>query len=93
MKEKLKSSNKKELLDSAKEYAKLKKIKLNPNEKILNGIIKALMRNKEFKGEAYCPCRIITGNKEKDEGIICPCIYHEQEIKELGHCKCNLFFK
>ena len=89
----LKSGNETELLQSAKDYAEKKELKLNSNEKILNGIIKALMRNKEFKGEAYCPCRIVTEDKEKDKDIICPCVFHRGEIEIQGHCKCNLFFK
>ncbi|MEK6936042.1 MAG: ferredoxin-thioredoxin reductase catalytic domain-containing protein [Nanoarchaeota archaeon] len=89
----LNSKSEKELLKYAKKYAKSKGLKLNSNEKILNGIIKALMRNKEFKGDIYCPCRIVTGNKEKDKDIICPCVFHRGEIELQEHCKCNLFFK
>ena len=44
-------------------------------------------------GEVYCPCRVVTGDKEKDDEIICPCIFHRQEISKDGHCKCNLFVK
>ena len=90
---KLKSGNEKDLLQSAKDYAREKELKLNPNEKVLSGIIKALWRNKEFKGEAHCPCRVVTGNKEKDKDIICPCVFHRGEIELQGHCKCNLFFR
>lgn len=89
----LKSSSEKDLLESAKKYAEEKELKLNPNEKTLNGIIKALMRNKEFKGKPYCPCRIVTGDKEKDKDIICPCVFSRGEIEIQEHCKCNLFFK
>ena len=88
----LKSTSEKKLLESAKDYAKEKELKLNSNEKVLNGIIKALWRNKEFKGELYCPCRIVTGDKEKDKDILCPCVFHRGEIEIHGNCKCNLFF-
>ena len=43
-------------------------------------------------GERYCPCRIRSGDTEKDRLIICPCAYHEDEIENEGHCHCNLFF-
>lgn len=82
-----------ELLNKLKSYAKENNFKLNPNEKALLGIIRGLLRNKQFKGEIYCPCRVVTGNKEQDKKIICPCIYHKQEIKEMNHCKCTLFWK
>ena len=66
-------------------------IKLNPDENKTEGIIKGLLRNKEIKGEIYCPCRIPTGDKEKDKEIICPCVFHRGEIELQEHCKCFLF--
>lgn len=74
-------------------YADSAGFKLNSNEKALEGIIKGLLRNKQFNGEIYCPCRIVTGNKEEDKKIICPCVYHQGEIELDGHCKCALFWK
>ncbi|MGR3220281.1 MAG: ferredoxin-thioredoxin reductase catalytic domain-containing protein [Candidatus Anammoxibacter sp.] len=46
---------------------------------------------KKKYGFDYCPCRIVTGDKEKDDKIICPCVYHEEEIKRDGKCHCDLF--
>jgi ferredoxin-thioredoxin reductase catalytic subunit len=83
----------KNLISILKKYADENNFKLNPDIKILNGIISALLRNKDINGEIYCPCRIITGNKTEDKKIICPCIYHKDEIKQDGHCKCRLFWK
>jgi len=73
-------------------YAESKELKLNENEKALEGILTALLRNKKFKGEIYCPCRMVTGNKEKDKDIICPCVFHRGEIELQGKCKCTLFW-
>jgi ferredoxin-thioredoxin reductase catalytic subunit len=81
-----------ELRKKLQEYADKSEFKLNPNEKVLEGIINALLRNKKFKGDIYCPCRVVTGNKEEDKKIVCPCIYHKDEIKSMGHCKCMLFW-
>jgi len=83
----------KELRKKLQEYADSQNFKLNSNEKALEGIINSLLRNKKFKGEIYCPCRIVTGNKEEDKKIICPCIYHQGEIELTGKCKCTLFWK
>ncbi|KDE55753.1 ferredoxin-thioredoxin reductase catalytic domain-containing protein [Methanoculleus sp. MH98A] len=77
----------------AKEYAKEKDYILNPDEKQLSAVLRGLARNKERFGEAYCPCRLRSGDPEKDRIIICPCIYHEKEIEEQGTCHCRLFFK
>ncbi|MFH1585923.1 MAG: ferredoxin-thioredoxin reductase catalytic domain-containing protein, partial [archaeon] len=82
-----------QLKQKLKTYAEENGLKLNDNEKVVEGIINGLLKNKENNGEAYCPCRMVTGDKEKDKAIICPCIYHKQEIKDQGHCMCRLFWK
>jgi ferredoxin-thioredoxin reductase catalytic subunit len=80
-----------ELKKRMEDYAESKGFHLNPNEKILDFVLMGLLKNKEKKGEIYCPCRVTTGNKEKDKEIICPCVFHRGEIELQGHCKCNLF--
>lgn len=84
---------KEQLRKKSEEYAKSKGFKLNPDKKMLNFVLTGLLKNKEKKGDIYCPCRVVTGNKEKDKDIVCPCIFHKQEIKEQGFCKCRLFFR
>lgn len=76
-----------------KAYAKEKGFILNVDEKQLEAVLRGLARSKERFGEAYCPCRLRSGDPEKDRIIICPCIYHEKEIEEQGTCHCRLFFK
>ena len=95
MEEKMKKQEKEieELRQKSEEYASSQGFRLNPDEKIVNFIIKGLLKNKEEKGELYCPCRRVSGNKEEDIKIICPCIYHLTEIKENGKCHCGLFVK
>jgi len=83
----------KELRKKLQEYADSQNFKLNPNEKALESIINGLLRNRKIKGDIYCPCRIVTGNKEEDKKIICPCVYHQGEIELIGNCKCTLFWK
>lgn len=51
---------------------------LNPNEKVVNGILRGLERN---NGE--CPC----ANTSKDKR--CPC----SNYKEHNHCCCKLYVK
>lgn len=77
----------------AKAYAKEKGYILNVDEKQLSAVLRGLARNKERFGEAYCPCRLRSGDPEKDRIIVCPCIYHEKEIDEQEACHCRLFFK
>lgn len=65
---------------------------LNPDEKQRSAVIKGLARNTERFGVAYCPCRIRSGDSEKDKHIICPCQYHQDELDQAGHCTCNFFY-
>lgn len=75
------------------DYAKENGFKVNPNIQIAEGIIRALLMKEESFGARYCPCRKMTGDIEEDKKIICPCIYHKEEIEKDGHCHCNLFVK
>lgn len=82
-----------EILSWAKRYAGEKGWHLNSDEKQLAAVMRGLARNKTRHGERYCPCRIRSGDPEVDREIICPCIYHEDEVRDDGHCHCNLFFQ
>ena len=77
----------------AAKYAKKKGFILNPDEEMLQMVIEGLARNREEHGRQYCPCRLRTGDEEEDRKIICPCIYHEDEIDADGNCHCSLFFR
>lgn len=54
-------------------------------------ILQDLLLNKERYGYMSCPCRLATGEREKDRDILCPCIYRSDDIKEYGSCYCNLY--
>jgi ferredoxin-thioredoxin reductase catalytic subunit len=82
-----------ELKAKFQKYADSEGFKLNPNEKALEGVLNGLLRNKKFKGDIYCPCRMVTGDKKVDKKIVCPCVYHQGEIELQDHCKCTLFWK
>ncbi len=82
-----------ELIKKSKEYAKQNGFRLNPNKKIVEGVIKGLLANEKRYGKKYCPCRVVTGDKSKDKDKICPCIWHKDEINKMGHCHCWLFVK
>ena len=81
-----------EILSWVREYAKEKGLALNTDDRQFTAVIRGLVRNRLKHGERYCPCRIRSGDPEKDRLIICPCAYHEDEIEGEGHCHCNLFF-
>ena len=82
---------KQELKDELQKHVDKDGIKLNPNEKVVEGILTGLLKNKEKHGDIYCPCRVVTGDKEKDKEIVCPCVFHRGEIELQKHCHCNIF--
>ena len=73
--------------DEAREHG----YRLNEDERQLGAVLKGLARSRERFGERYCPCRIRSGDTEKDRAIICPCVHREAEVAEQGRCHCNLF--
>jgi ferredoxin-thioredoxin reductase catalytic chain len=77
----------------AHKYAEKNGWVLNPDEEERAGLLKGLAVNRIRLGKQYCPCRIRSGDPETDKKIICPCIYHRDEIAKDGNCHCRLFFK
>ena len=54
-------------------------------------LLEALIVNKNRYGYMSCPCRLASGDREKDMDIICPCVYRSPDVKEYGSCYCNLY--
>jgi len=54
-------------------------------------LLEALLLNKKRYGYMCCPCRLSSGDREKDKDIICPCVYREPDVQEYGSCYCNLY--
>lgn len=82
-----------EIEEWARSYAENNDFKLNGDERQRKAVLKGLARNKLKFGESYCPCRIRSGDPEKDREIICPCIFHRDEIEKEGNCHCYLFYE
>jgi len=82
-----------ELINWSDNYAKKNGFRLNPDAEALERVTKGLLANEQKYGQRYCPCRRISGNPESDAKIICPCVYHLEELKKYGHCLCMLFAK
>ncbi len=54
-------------------------------------LLEGLLTNKERYGYMSCPCRLASGDREKDKDIICPCVYRDEDIRQYGSCYCNLY--
>jgi ferredoxin-thioredoxin reductase catalytic subunit len=73
------------------EYSRTTGYRLNPDPEVVERLITALARRAQRLGQPYCPCRVTTGDPEKDKAIVCPCVYQKEEIARQGICHCHLF--
>lgn len=92
LKEALGLSNNVELL-----YETLKKVQepkgyfFGKDKEHVTQLLEGLLTNKERYGYMVCPCRLASGDREKDKDIICPCVYRQPDVEEYGSCYCNLY--
>jgi len=84
-------------MDTQQLYEMLKKVQEpkgyffnNDMEKVFE-LLQGLLVNKDRYGYMACPCRLASGNREKDRDIICPCEYRTPDVKEYGTCYCSLY--
>lgn len=54
-------------------------------------LLRGLLINKDRYGYMSCPCRLATGQREKDKDILCPCVYRQPDVEEFGSCYCQLY--
>jgi ferredoxin-thioredoxin reductase catalytic subunit len=51
-------------------YATKNGYRLNPDERQRDAVIRGIARNQERFGAGYCPCRVRSGDPERDQAII-----------------------
>lgn len=78
-------------------YDRLKKINEpkgyffnNDKEKTFE-LLRSLVTNRDRYGFMACPCRLSSGDRERDRDIICPCVYRQPDVAEFGSCFCGLY--
>ena len=62
------------------------KFTLNPDQEVVEKVIKAREANLEAYGKSYCPCVPI---KKYCEDVVCPC----KTYRETGYCICGLYIE
>ena len=78
-------------------YEMLKKIQepkgyfFNKDQERVVELLEALLVNKKRYGYMSCPCRLASGDRDKDRDIFCPCVYRPPDVEEYGSCYCNLY--
>ncbi|MCX7823290.1 MAG: ferredoxin:thioredoxin reductase [Syntrophobacterales bacterium] len=80
-----------ELYERLKPLQESKGYFFNKDREMVLQLLQGLLINKERYGYMSCPCRLATGDREKDKDIICPCLYREPDVKEYGSCYCGLY--
>jgi ferredoxin-thioredoxin reductase catalytic chain len=80
-----------QLYDNLRKIQEAKGYLFNRDRARVNELLEALLLNKERYGYMCCPCRLSSGDREKDKDIICPCVYREPDVQEYGSCYCNLY--
>jgi ferredoxin-thioredoxin reductase catalytic subunit len=92
-------SNKKEIsqkeiesiFEKLNEEAQASGYHLNPDTDFTKELVEGLLTNEKRYGYWACPCRLASGNKEKDLDIICPCDYRDLDLNDYNTCYCGLY--
>ena len=80
-----------ELFERLKKVNEKKGFFFNRNKEQTFELLRGLMHNKTRYGHMACPCRLASGDRQRDKDIICPCEYREPDIQEFGSCFCGLY--
>jgi ferredoxin-thioredoxin reductase catalytic subunit len=83
--------NENELFEMLRKVQEPKGYYFNNDHEFVLDLIRSLLVNKERYGHMSCPCRLATGDKDKDRDILCPCVYRAQDVEEYGSCFCGLY--
>jgi ferredoxin-thioredoxin reductase catalytic chain len=65
--------------------------RLNPDREFTRELVDGLIVNTGRYGYPSCPCRLATGDRDRDLDIICPCDYRDPDLSEYGSCYCALY--
>ena len=84
-------ANVQELYEMLRKVQEPKGFFFNRDKDRVFDLLEALLLNKERYGYMCCPCRLASGDRDKDKDIVCPCEYREADVKEYGSCYCNLY--
>jgi ferredoxin-thioredoxin reductase catalytic chain len=85
------------MTETEKLYEMLKKIQepkgyvFSTNKEKVLELLEGLIANRTRYGYMSCPCRLASGQRDKDRDIICPCEYREDDVREYGSCYCSLY--
>lgn len=79
------------LYETLDKFARSQGIELNSDRPYVIEIMEGLLANEARYGYRACPCRLASGDRDKDKDIVCPCVYRDPDIAEYGSCYCRLY--
>ena len=80
-----------DLYDTLKQTQESKGYFFNRDRERTFDLLRGLLTNKDRYGYMACPCRLASGERERDRDIICPCAYRAPDVEEFGGCYCRLY--
>ena len=64
---------------------------VSPDIDFVEMLLENIKVNMDRYGYGACPCRLASGDKEKDLDLICPCDYRDDDLNDYGACFCALY--
>ena len=80
-----------QLYEVLKQAQESKGFSFNQDKPRVFELLEGLLLNKSRYGYMCCPCRLAAADRDRDQDIICPCVYREADVAEYGSCYCNLY--
>lgn len=77
--------------DNFKKEAESSGYNVNDDVEFVEMLLENIDVNIERYGYGACPCRLASGEKEKDLDLICPCDYRDEDLNDYGACFCALY--
>lgn len=66
--------------------------KFSPDTELVEFILEQEAKLWEKHGIPFCPCQALTGEREHDMKIVCPCIpFHRKHFDRMKRCWCGLY--
>lgn len=91
----LEDGNHRELIEKMRGWlhreAETYSYKINPDQRLIDDLLRGLVINEKRYGYKVCPCRLAAGKYQMDCDIICPCSYCFSDVEKYGKCYCSLF--
>ncbi len=66
--------------------------KFSSDEELVDFLLEQEVNIEKEKGSPFCPCQGLTGEREHDMKLVCPCIpFHREHYDAMKRCWCGLY--